>query len=554
MSVDAVILHTTLLCLRWSELFERLRKDLQWLSDLSCPKLAFPQDEYDHSELLDDWLSGIGITDVFSVFDEPKRALVYQKLIGRASFHKCFTGYIDDVTAREVSKRLVPTTARPNDVVYRASHLPYWFGSHGQVKHRIAGVVAAHAGRHGLRTDISTAVSDTILGERWFDFLMSGRTVLGCESGSSVLDRRGEMQVRIRRLLGRQPDMPFALADRHMPSGWDRYEFFALSPRHFESIITKTCQVLVEGDYEGVLKPERHYIPMKRDLSDVEETLDRMKDRRLTHDIAETAYEDIYLSGKYGYAALAKDIESVVADGPSGGRRSGCAVVHALDRLGGRALAERERRQRQREANTGAGLALPISSRASWARLRIRSRLATARRRLRMRLPWRNPNAWKILLAWVISPEARRGTGLMQLTSDLLKLELLRDTAYAQEPADFAIAMSYDPERGSLTFETYRTSDEGPHRQRPAVESPIPRGSLQSIVWNYEAMGHWTSANGSRSRRSRWLGPDGEYRFNALERLATSHHRFVREAFAGVETISHSSWIRRAAEPMENSC
>ena len=41
-----------------------------------------------------------------------------------------------------------------------------------------------------------------------------------------------------------------------MPSGWDSYAFFAISPRHLEAVITKTAQVLVEGRYSGVLEPE----------------------------------------------------------------------------------------------------------------------------------------------------------------------------------------------------------------------------------------------------------------------------------------------------------
>jgi hypothetical protein len=189
MPVDCVILHTTLLCLRWSEFFEGIRRDLVWLSDLSCPKIALPQDEYDHSELLNEWLVELGVSDVFSVFEGPNRDLLYQRLGGRAAFHKCFTGYVDEATACEVSKKLVPISARPLDVVYRASQLPYWFGSQGQLKDRIGAVVLERALDRGLRTDISTRVEDTILRERWFDFLMSGRTVLGCESGSSVLDR-----------------------------------------------------------------------------------------------------------------------------------------------------------------------------------------------------------------------------------------------------------------------------------------------------------------------------------------------------------------------------
>ena len=54
---------------------------------------------------------------------------------------------------------------------------------------------------------------------------------------------------------------------RRCRAGWDSYAFFAISPRHLEAVVTKTAQVLVEGSYSGVLEPERHYIPVRRDFS-----------------------------------------------------------------------------------------------------------------------------------------------------------------------------------------------------------------------------------------------------------------------------------------------
>jgi len=102
---------------------------------------------------------------------------------------------------------------------------------------------------------------------------MSGRAVIGAESGSSVLDARGEIQRRIGRLLAEQPGLSFEEVDAQMPDGWDSYAFFAMSPRHLEAVITKTAQVLVEGRYSGVLEPGRHYIPLRRDLANLDEAL-----------------------------------------------------------------------------------------------------------------------------------------------------------------------------------------------------------------------------------------------------------------------------------------
>ena len=46
--------------------------------------------------------------------------------------------------------------------------------------------------------------------------------------------------------------------------------------------MTKTAQILVEGRYSGVLEPERHYLPVRRDFSNLDEVLERARDRDAT--------------------------------------------------------------------------------------------------------------------------------------------------------------------------------------------------------------------------------------------------------------------------------
>lgn len=311
---DAIVLHTTLLRLRWHEQFYLLKWRLRWLNGRECVKVALPQDEYDHSEILDEWLYELGVNVIFTTFGERWRSVLYPIMSDRAAFHRCLTGYIDAETARACQARLIAPERRPVDIVYRATRLPYWFGGHGQLKHRVGEVVEQRARRHGLTVDISTSVDDTIVGRRWLEFLQSGRAVIGCESGSSVLDRRGAVRSQVRNLCAERPSLSFEEVGRRMPSGWDDYRFVAVSPRHFEAVITKTCQILVEGHYDGVLKPGAHYLPIKHDFSNVEEVLDQIKDHRLLGRIADRAYEEIHLSQRYTYRRFGEQIrEAIVA-------------------------------------------------------------------------------------------------------------------------------------------------------------------------------------------------------------------------------------------------
>lgn len=334
----AVILHTTFLCARWYEDFATYRKRFAWLAGLECPKIALPQDEYDHAHVLDEWLAEMGVRVVASNFDSRPRNILYPKLADDASFLEVLTGYIDGDGAAYCGPRATALSTRSMGIVYRAQKLPYWFGSHGQLKHLIAEAVIERAPAHGLDVDISIRPEDTIFGQGWLDFLMSGRTVIGVESGSSVLDRRGEMQARIRDLVNREPNLTFAQVDAQMPKGWDSYSFFAISPRHLEAVVARTSQVLVEGDYSGVLRPEEHYIPIRRDLMDLDGVLERLQDVDALQQLADRAYDDVFGSGLWTIERFAKTLLGAM---PAARKRAGRTVLNAVALKAGPATERR---------------------------------------------------------------------------------------------------------------------------------------------------------------------------------------------------------------------
>jgi hypothetical protein len=311
---DAVVLHTTFLCQRWNIWFEQWRKHTDWLADLDALKIALPQDEYHHAETLDSWLDDLGFSVVGTVLDDTHRADLYPRLSGKAAFYEVLTGYVDQAAAEEIAPRLLPLGERRYDIVYRARHLPYWLGSHGQLKHRIGEAVRERAPKRGLRTDISTRAQEVVLGTAWLDLLASGRATIGAESGSSTLDRRGELGKTVAELLAHEPGLSFEEVAARMPVGWDDYRFFAISPRHLEAVVTKTAQILVEGRYSGVLVAGRHYIPVKRDFSDLADALEQTADQQLLAELTERAYEEIYRSGAFGFSRLTQTVKRMLED------------------------------------------------------------------------------------------------------------------------------------------------------------------------------------------------------------------------------------------------
>ena len=83
------------------------------------------------------------------------------------------------------------------------------------------------------------------------------------------------------------------IEDSCFPADDGALSLFAISPRHLEACATRTCQVLVEGWYNGVLTPGRHYIELKRDFSNIEQVLDDISRDQLRAEITDRTYRTV---------------------------------------------------------------------------------------------------------------------------------------------------------------------------------------------------------------------------------------------------------------------
>ena len=509
---DLCILHTTFLCVRWNYDFAEYRRRFRWVSKLQCQKIALPQDEYDHAAVLDEWLLELGAASVYSCFGADEWPVLYPLLSQRATFHETLTGFIDAGAASALAPRIVPHSRRPYDIVYRARNLPYWFGSHGQLKHGIAEAVQRAGGELGLSMDVSTRWEDTIFGDAWLDFLMSGRAVIGCESGSSVLDRRGEIQKRITELLAEQPDLTFDEVDAQMPDGWDSYAFFAISPRHLEAVVTRTAQVLVEGSYSGVLEPERHYIPVRRDLTDLAEALERVRDLEAVEAMTERAYREVYLDGHNTLEDFAEELGHEP-------RRRGRTIAVPF------ALAQRIPVPKVPDAIARRSSLLPRGGRLAPLLLTLADALA------------RDPGARRLLLRAALR---RVSMSTREVVQDIVLLRV-----FTRNRSSWSL--SAENTAGTLTIRT-----------RPATEESRPLRldePFEHVAWNHAAIGQ---AAPLFPHHEDWawvtVGTHGRHEFRSLGtgvRTSEAAARTVLEHALGVRK-SHRP-LRSASDPRQTS-
>jgi hypothetical protein len=248
---------------------------------------------------------------VFSLAPEAEWRKIYRGVdFDKVRFHRALAGYLDPGTVARAERHIASQGERPIELGYRAWGGLMSLGRHGLLRRRLAEVFAPAAQARGMKTDISVDQGATYFGDAWYRYLASCKYLLGAEGGATVLDPTGEFLIRTERYLSAHPGASFDEVEANCFPGEDgKLALFAISPRHLEACATRTCQVLVEGEYSGVLKPNEHYIPIKRDLSDVEEVLDRIQEDSERERITENAYRDVVESGLYTYGGLVEMLE-----------------------------------------------------------------------------------------------------------------------------------------------------------------------------------------------------------------------------------------------------
>ena len=310
---DLIILDVTFLCARWSapKVLSRIKKEYEFVKYSDAVKIAFPQDEYDCNEILDEWMCEWNLDIVYSVISEHWDVL-YPKYHKFGNIRLGFTGYVDESL---IDRRRKPIKERTIDIGYRAKKLLPYFGRLGETKWTIGRDVAERAKALGLNVDISVGDKSTLFGEAWFEFIDNSKFTLGANSGSSLLDPRGKIQHNIRNYLIYHPGATFSEMEELFFKGLDgKFQFTAISPRVIEAALLDSCQILVEGEYGNILIPGEHYIPIKDDASDFEQVLAAMKDRSLVDQMISKCRSTILDTADLRSRNMARKILELAAD------------------------------------------------------------------------------------------------------------------------------------------------------------------------------------------------------------------------------------------------
>lgn len=306
---DIIVFHNIFLSPRWHlPIFERAVKKAHCLKENPSVKVALLQDEFVQMDVVCDFINEFGIQHVFSVSPPSEWPKIYKTVdFKNVRFYQVLTGYLEERTLKKVNRLAKNSTARTVDIGYRSRQVEPWQGRHGCLKTQVADLFQKRAPMKGLTTDISIRNEDTFLGDDWYKFLLRCKYTIGVEGGASLLDWDGTVRQKTRSYMSQHPQDSFDEIEAACFPGLDgSLGLFAISPRHLEACATKTCQVLIEGDYNGVLTAGRHYIELKRDFSNLDHVLDALKNDTVRDEIVENAYRDIVQSGRYHYSGFVR--------------------------------------------------------------------------------------------------------------------------------------------------------------------------------------------------------------------------------------------------------
>lgn len=303
---NLILFHYTFFDLRYSaSRFGKLIDQFSWLRQSSAVKIALPQDEYTSTNLIAEFINKVGIAQVYSVAPESEWPKIYRRVDNKkVKFFKVLTGYVDEQTLAKIHHLAMAIPDRVIDIGYRVRFAPF-LGRFGLLKVQMADLFAQKGPQCGLVTDISRQDKDAFWGDSWFEFLLRCKYTLGVEGGASVLDPTGQILKDTLEYCASHPQANFEeIVASCFPEADNSLGLTAISPRHLEACATKTCQILIEGEYNGILIPGQHYIELKRDFSNIDQVLGIVKQDQQRAELTARAYHDIVESGRYTYRSF----------------------------------------------------------------------------------------------------------------------------------------------------------------------------------------------------------------------------------------------------------
>jgi len=309
-SFDAVLIHYSIFVIAGTYLSTAWQ---EFISTFHGPVAVIHEDEYQNINTFTQKFRDLQVGAIFSCLDSTANL---ERVYGQTALPRdtvlfsCLPGYIPRDLLCASSP---PTSERHCHIVYRGRTLRPELGRFAQEKRLIGERVLAVAPEYELKCDISSEEDARIYGDDWPRFLQSGKAMLGVEGGASVFDFDGSITTAVAAYMQVNPNAEFEeIWSNVLAKHEGNIEFRTITPKFFEAIAAKTVLVLYPGKYRNVLIPNRHYIPLERDGSNISEVVAKLKDDGYLQEMADRTHEEILSRAELGSQFYVNQVDRVL--------------------------------------------------------------------------------------------------------------------------------------------------------------------------------------------------------------------------------------------------
>ncbi len=258
-----------------------------WLIDALAarpqPKIYFIGNEY---KLMPEKMAFCDRLRLSLLISQTQSPVVHE--LYRARLGCAVTGIPNTGLDRSLFTPAAPLDDRPIDLGYRADDSPAYLGH--RERREMAEFFEAAADRYQLRVDISLRPEDRFAENEWAAFLNRCKGQLGTEAGGDFFSLDDGARKRVTAYEKAHPGASFdEIYEQCLRDDTASVPLRIMSGRNVEPAGTGTVQLLFEGEYDGFLKADEHYIPLRKDFSNADDAIAKFKDPGIRRRIADNA-------------------------------------------------------------------------------------------------------------------------------------------------------------------------------------------------------------------------------------------------------------------------
>ena len=275
-------------------------------------KILICQDEYDYIKERNNFINFTNINIVLTCCpNKESKDKIYYNVNKNVKFINILTGYTNKLKGYKLIKD------KKIDIFYRGRLLNPSYGELGFLKYEIGEIIKKYAKNEKLNLDIDSR--DCMrLKESWINTLSNSKITLATPSGCNVLNKPIINCNMMNNDLVK--DNMYSVYNRKIFEQFrikhnikEDLNFEQISPKMFEAIALGTVLIMYEGQYSNILIPNVHFIELKRDHSNINDIIEKIKDDDYLQNIADKAYNDIIKKKKYSYKKFVRLIDYIVS-------------------------------------------------------------------------------------------------------------------------------------------------------------------------------------------------------------------------------------------------